>query len=388
VPGEPGDAFTLSMVEALRRDDVNAVSECRSQLRGAEQVRGLSVRTLFDLGIDIAAKLTGKLSDEALAVELNAWKCALARAGRSEWSELNHAVANGADAQFWAELKERYEFVATQGPMRGQLRLQAARQASEELERIAFMQAHGVSPLLSRRRGSEGEKWDAAFALVLYEEGMPQSLIRVGEPTSSRAFFALVESAAPAERRRLLESRRQAEGLCELIECIRREPQGVLQWLVKNSNRSLPWPELGAVLHGRVIPVRNRESRSLSIPRTVDQVPIVDVAKAETVVELLGFPECVMDMVALALLEVGCDARAAVLIAKYPQDSMRRDWEKMASRALLGPGEEALTQLCRRVDHRREIRSIVRLSAKALTEAGRGGVAAVFESEFRFSRSP
>jgi hypothetical protein len=120
---------------------------------------------------------------------------------------------------------------------------------------------------------------------------------------------------------------------------------------------------------------------------TVDQMPIVDLAKAETVVELLGFPECVLDMVVLALLDVGCDARAAVLIAKYPQDSRRRNWERMVIRALLGPGEEALTQLCRRISDRREIGSIVSLSAKALTEAGRGGVAAVLESEFRSSRS-
>jgi hypothetical protein len=120
----------------------------------------------------------------------------------------------------------------------------------------------------------------------------------------------------------------------------------------------------------------------------VDKVSIVDLAKAETVVELLGFPECILDMVVLALLDVGCDARAAVLIAKYPQDSMRRIWDLMAVRALLGPGEEALTQLCRRINDRREVGSIVSLSARALTRAGRGGVAAVFESEFRSSRSP
>jgi hypothetical protein len=62
VPGEPGDAFTLSMVEALRRDDVKAVLECRSRLSGVQRFRGLSVRTLVDLGIDIAPKLTGRLA--------------------------------------------------------------------------------------------------------------------------------------------------------------------------------------------------------------------------------------------------------------------------------------------------------------------------------------
>jgi hypothetical protein len=249
------------------------------------------------------------------------------------------------------------------------------------------MQAHGVSPMLSRSRGSEGERWDAAFAVVLYEEGERQSLIRVGEPTSGRAFLALAQSAAPAERRRLLKSKRQAEGLCELLECIQRAPQGVLRWLAKNSERGLPWPELGAALHGRAIPVMKQGAEPLSKPETVDKVLIVDLAKAETVVELLGFPECVLDMLVLALLDVGCDARAAVLIAKYPQDSMR-NWAKMAMRALLGPGEEALAQLCRRLNNHREILSIVSLSAKTLTEAGRGGVAAVFEYEFRSSRSP
>jgi hypothetical protein len=388
VPGEPGDAFTLSMVEALRRDDVKAVSECRPRVRGFERPRDLSARTLFDLGIDIAPKLTGALSDEALAVELKAWKCALARGGDSCHSGLNYAIANGADAQFLAELKERYEFVTTQGPLLGQFRLQAARRATEELERIAFMEARGVSPLLSRQHGSEGERWDAAFALVQYEESERQSLIRVGEPTSTRAFFALVESAAPAERRRLLKSRRQAEGLCELIECIRREPQGVLQWLVKNSGRGLPWAELGAALHGRAIPVMSQGAGPLSKPKTVDKVSIVDLAKAETVVELLGFPECILDMVVLALLDVGCDTRAAVLIAKYPQDSKRRIWDVMAVRALLGAAKEALTQFCKPLNDPCHVGSIVRLSVRALTEAGRGGVAAVFESEFRFSRSP
>jgi hypothetical protein len=40
-------------------------------------------------------------------------------------------------------------------------------------------------------------------------------------------------------------------------------------------------------------------------PKTEDKTPIVDVAKAETVVELLGFPECVLDMVVRALLNAG-----------------------------------------------------------------------------------
>jgi hypothetical protein len=133
--------------------------------------------------------------------------------------------------------------------------------------------------------------------------------------------------------------------------------------------------------------MKNQESGPLSNPKTVDKVPNVDLAKAETVVELLEFPECILDMVVLALLDVGCDTRAAVLIGKYPQDSMRRIWDLMAVRALLDPGEEALTQLCRRVNDRREIVSIVSLGAKALTGAGCSGVAAVLESEFRFSRS-
>jgi hypothetical protein len=326
------------------------------------------------LGIDIAPRLKGKLSHEALAVELSARKCALASSGVYECSGLNYALANGADGQFLAELIECHEFVV-------------ARDAMGDLERIEFMQAHGVSPLLSRYLDSAGPTWDAALPLVLYEEGMRQTLIRVGEPASSRAFFALVRSAAPAERRRLLKSRRQTEELCELLECIQREPQGVLQWLVNNSNRGLPWPELGAALHGREIRDRWEQGGRFSVREIVDQVPIVDVGRAETVVELLGFPECVLDMVVLALLDAGCDARAAVLIAKYPRDS-RRNWVKMAVPALLGPGEEALKQLSRRFNCPWEVGSIVSLSAKALTEAGHGGVAAVFASEFRSSRSP
>jgi hypothetical protein len=120
----------------------------------------------------------------------------------------------------------------------------------------------------------------------------------------------------------------------------------------------------------------------------VDQVPIVDLAKAETVVELLGFPDCVLNMVVLALLDAGCDARAAVLIGKYPQDS-KRNWEKMAVPALLGPGDEALTQLGRRLNLGWDIGAIVRRCAKALTRAGRSGVAAVLECEFPpYERSP
>jgi hypothetical protein len=88
----------------------------------------------------------------------------------------------------------------------------------------------------------------------------------------------------------------------------------------------------------------------------------------------------------LALLDAGCDARAVVLIAKYPQDRMR-NLGQMAVRALLGPGEEALTQFCKRLNSPWQVGSIVRLSTKALTEAGHGGVAAVLESEFpRYDR--
>jgi hypothetical protein len=115
-------------------------------------------------------------------------------------------------------------------------------------------------------------------------------------------------------------------------------------------------------------------------------MPIVDVAEAETVVALLGFPECILDMVVLALLDAGCDARAAILIAKYRRDS-KRNWVKMAVRALLGPGDEALTRLCRRVNGPWGVKGVAvgrvaKECARVLTQAGRGGVAAVLESEF------
>jgi hypothetical protein len=90
---------------------------------------------------------------------------------------------------------------------------------------------------------------------------------------------------------------------------MQREPQRVLQWLVNNSDRAFPWHELGAVLHGRGICDKGRERGPSSVSETVDQMPISDVAKAEGVVGLLGFPECVLDMVVLALLDTGCDAR-------------------------------------------------------------------------------
>jgi hypothetical protein len=369
VPDQAGHSMTIAVVEALRRDDVEAASKCASQPRDLEGYRGFSVRTLVDLGINIAPKLTGNLSYGVLAVEFNARKCALARRGDSSGNAINHALANGADEQFLTQLMERYEFT---------LRGRAGVRATEELKGIAFMRAHGVFPLVSRHPGWEAEAWDAGLALVLYEEGTREPLIRVGEPTSGRAFFALVRSAAPAARRRLLRSRKQAEGVCELIECIQREPQSVLQWLVKNSVRGLPWPELGAALHRREIGGRTKEGRV----EIVDQMPFVDVAKAETVVELLGFPECVLDMVVLALLDVGCDARAAVLIAKYHRDS-KRNWVKMAVRALLGPGEEALAQLCGRLNDGVGVGWVAKERANVLTQMGRDG-AAVLEFEFQF----
>jgi hypothetical protein len=63
------------------------------------------------------------------------------------------------------------------------------------------------------------------------------------------------------------------------------------------------------------------------------------LAKAERVVGLLGFPECLLDMVVLALLDTGCETRAAVLIAKGPCCSSR-SWAKMAVWALLGQGKK------------------------------------------------
>jgi hypothetical protein len=114
-------------------------------------------------------------------------------------------------------------------------------------------------------------------------------------------------------------------------------------------------------------------------------VPITDVGKAEGVVELLEFPECVLDMVVVALLDAGCDARAAALIAKYPQKS-RRKWVKMAAAALLGPGEEALTLLSGRLHVKVDLMMIVWRCAKVLTRAGRGSVAEFLKYEFPLGR--
>jgi hypothetical protein len=62
VLGEPEDAFTPSMVEALRRDDAAAMPVCSSRLTGFQRSRNLSARTVFDLG----SKLMGMPSGDAL----------------------------------------------------------------------------------------------------------------------------------------------------------------------------------------------------------------------------------------------------------------------------------------------------------------------------------
>jgi hypothetical protein len=95
----------------------------------------------------------------------------------------------------------------------------------------------------------------------LYEDGEHQTPMRVGEPTDARTFCEEAMDAAPAERRRLLKSTSQTEGLVELIQRVKKDPQRVLQWLVENSERTLSWRELGFALRGREFPGQGAPNR-------------------------------------------------------------------------------------------------------------------------------
>jgi hypothetical protein len=347
VPGGAGDEFMISVVEALRRDDPTALGD-----------RELSARTLFDLGIDIASKLTGQLRLGALAVELRARRCTMALGNQVWGGPLYHVLANGPE-ELVAELVERHEF-AVQCLGGDDPAKERVRWGGDDLRgRLEFKATHGVPRLLSSCRGSEDRSWDAALALALYEEGEHQTLMRVGEPTNGCAFLAGVQRAAPAERRRLLKSTRQPEGLIELIQRVREAPHDILQWLLDNSDRALPWRELGSVLPDQEF---------------VEQSPVADLAKAESVLALLDYPECVLDMVVIEAIRAGCDACAAGLVAKCPPFRCK-DWTSHGVAALLGAGEDALTAILRRFGGGWEMLtvSIVTCARQAASDRAGGG---------------
>jgi hypothetical protein len=174
--------------------------------------------------------------------------------------------------------------------------------------------------------------WDAALALALYEEGEPQSLMCVGEPTTIEAFARLVRNTPPCGRRGPLQSTGQIEGLVEMLGIETRHPSHVLKWLVDNTSRALPWRELGlALMHARLPP----------------QAAFFELAKAEEVVALLEYPEGVLDAVVLALLDAGHDERAAALIAMYGQGL--RSWAEIAVSALLCAGDATLAAIGGRI---------------------------------------
>jgi hypothetical protein len=111
-----------------------------------------------------------------------------------------------------------------------------------------FQVAHGTSLAMTLHRGEEDIAWDAELALALYEEGLEQSLARVGEPTHAGRWWTSAMDAPPAKRRKLLKSTKQPRELRELVEVAWADPTQVMRWLVANSDRLQAWSELGSAL--------------------------------------------------------------------------------------------------------------------------------------------
>jgi hypothetical protein len=269
VPGRVNDQRTIGSVDALRRDDPS----------GLKWGGGLDPRTLLELGIDIMPLLTSGLTWCVLAVELNARDCALVLARDAH----RHARATGAALEA--------------------LLLEAVGYPDELRE---FQVAHGTSLAMTLSVGEEANAWDAELALALYEEGLEQSLARVGEPPHASSWWYFATDATPAKRRKLLKSTKHPPERLELFEIAWREPELVMKWLVDNSDRVLSWSDLGSAVDW---------STQLSWTQSFAGV---DLAKAARVLEQLDFPRPFSEEVMKALLDAGLDDLAEELEAKLP----------------------------------------------------------------------
>jgi hypothetical protein len=212
VPGRVDDRRTITVIDAVRRDDPSSLGRFYDEL---------DPRTLFELGFDIVPLLPSGLYWWVLAVELSARDCALQKA---KWA-LRHASARGSAL-------EPLLLEAVGGP--------------DEFRK--FQVAHGTSLAMADGLDEEARAWDAELALALYEEGLDQSLARVGEPTHAGSWWTLAMNALPAKRRDLLKSMAQPRELLELFEVAWADPTQMMRWLVEGSDRLLAWSELGSAL--------------------------------------------------------------------------------------------------------------------------------------------
>jgi hypothetical protein len=314
------------------------------------------------LGIDIVPLLPDRFNWCALAVELNARDCAL----RGGWDALAHATVTGAAL-------EPLLLEASGGP-----------HGFRE-----FQVAHGTSLAMTRYRRREAEAWDAELALALYEEGLAQSLAKVGEPTHAGSWWGFAMSAPPAKRRKLLKSTKQAQELRELLEVTLRDGTLVLKWIVDNSDRALPWPELGSALdwrhHERLLPSQLLDG--------------VDLAKAAKVFEQLDFPRSLVEQVMKALVDAGLDDLATAVEAKLPPGCVWVCWSKwhdLGVGALLSGAFRFLTLVLHsdRVKGRRvasepgaRLQNVAVETGARLRKVGRDAAAAAFEAEFNSTES-
>jgi hypothetical protein len=285
VPGEMDDGRTVAMMDGLRRDDP-------SELRP----RRLDPRTLLELGFDIVPLLTSGLNWWVLAVELNARDCALLEAELA----LQHATVRGSAL-------EPLLLEAVGGP--------------DEFR--TFQMAHGTSLAMTFHRREEARTWDAELALALYDEGLEQSLARVGEPTHAGSWWTFAVDAPPAKRRKFLKSMQQrpeCPALLELFEVAWADPTQVMRWLVDGSDRLQAWNEFGSALD---------ENNSFCFG--TQSFVGVDLAKAAKVFEQLGFPRPFVEGVLRALVDGGLDDLAVEVEAKLPPGCFEPglgDWPK------------------------------------------------------------
>jgi hypothetical protein len=342
VPGRCDDERTIAVIDALRRDDLASVLSWRHS--GSPK---LDPRTLIALGFDIVPLLTSGLSCWVMAVELNARDCALQEA---KWA-LRHATVRGAALE--------------------PLLLEAVGGPDEFRE---FQVTHGTSLAMTAVWRDETSAWDAELALALYEEGLEQSMARVGEPTHAGSWWRFAMMAPPAKRRKLLNSTKRPRELLELFEVAWANPTQVMKWLVDDSDRLQAWNELGSALDA-----------SSGISATQSFVG-VDLATAAKVFEHLNFPRPFVEEVLKAFVDGGLDDLAAEVEAKLPPGCLERwfcDWPRLGARALVGGAFKFVTALLRPRGIRViRVRHIVHETEARLRELGRHAAAAAFAAAF------
>jgi hypothetical protein len=340
VPGEVDDELTIATIDALRRDDPSGLDD--------DDAGELDPRTLIELGFDIVPLLTSGLDWCVMAAELNARDCALHEAELA----LQHASVRGSALE--------------------PLLLEALGGPDEFRE---FQVAHGISLAMTGYQCGEARAWDAELALALYEEGLDQSLARVGEPTHAGSWWRVAVDAPPAKRRKLLKSTNQPRELLELFEVTWADSTQMLRWLVEGSDRLQAWSELGSAL----------DASRPSFCATQSFVG-VDLAKAAMVFEQLDFPRPFVEEVLTALVDGSLDDLAVEMEAKLPPGCFGRrfcDWPKLGARALVGGAFKFVTALLRPRDTRVVTdQDIADETRTLLRELGQGAAAAAFRREF------